>query len=241
VSHELRAPIGSIRLMAEALHDGKVAGGAAREFHRLIAGESARLSQMVENVLDFARIEEGRKRYQFEETDLQQLAADTLRLLAPLAAERGITLVPELSCVTATVDPAAIQQALVNLLDNAIKFSPEGGTVTVGLEEAAPALPQDAEGSTRDACGPRWVLSVRDQGPGIPPAERERIFERFYRLGNELRRETQGAGIGLSIVKHIAEGHGGRVAVCEGEGGLGSVFTIKTQDCKTQDARLEQA
>ncbi len=225
VSHELRAPIGSIRLMAEALHDGKVAGTAARDFHRLIAGESARLSQMVENVLDFARIEEGRKRYRFEETDLRQLAADTLSLMAPLAAERHITLVPELSAVTATVDPAAIQQALVNLIDNAIKFSPDGGRVTVTL------------GGSSDG----WSLAVGDQGPGIPPAERERIFERFHRLGNELRRETRGAGIGLSIVKHIAEGHGGRVSVCNGDGGSGSLFTIETEDFKTKDRRQEQA
>ena len=225
VSHELRAPIGSIRLMAESLHEGKVSGDAARDFHRLIAGESARLSQMVENVLDFARIGEGRKRYRFEETDLQQLAADTLRLMAPLAAERGITLVPELDAVTATVDPAAIQQALVNLIENAIKFSPDGKRITVIL--------------TENQSG--WSLSVRDQGPGIPPSERERVFERFHRLGNELRRETQGAGIGLSIVKHIAEAHGGRVTVCDGDGGSGSVFAIETEDFETEDRRQEQA
>ncbi len=216
VSHELRAPIGSIRLMAEALHDGKVAGTAARDFHRLIAGESARLSQMVENVLDFARIEEGRKRYRFEETDLRQLAADTLRLMAPLAAERRITLASELAAVTATVDPAAIQQALVNLIDNAIKFSPESSEITVTLSGSPDG----------------WMLAVRDQGPGIPPAERERIFERFHRLGNELRRETQGAGIGLSIVKHIAEAHRGRVTVCDGDGGSGSLFGIEVSSVK---------
>ena len=219
VSHELRAPIGSIRLMAEALHEGKVESSAARDFHRLIAGESARLSKMVENVLDFARIEEGRKRYRFEETDLQQLAADTLRLMAPLASERGINLVPELAPVTATVDPAAIQQALVNLIDNAIKFSPERSEITVALSGSAAG----------------WSLSVRDQGPGIPLSERERIFERFHRLGNELRRETQGAGIGLSIVKHIAEAHGGKVSVCDGDGGSGSVFAIETEDFETED------
>jgi two-component system phosphate regulon sensor histidine kinase PhoR len=220
VSHELRAPVGSIRLMAEALHKGTVTGEAAGEFHRLIAGEGARLSHLVENVLDFARIEEGRKRYRFEETDLKQLAADVLRLLEPLAAERGVKLRAELADGTATVDPAAIQQALVNLLDNAIKFSPPGGTVTVIL--------------TSDAAA--WSFAVRDEGPGIPATEHERIFERFHRLGNELRRETQGTGIGLSIVKHIILAHGGRIEVTS-RPGEGSVFTIETQDCKTQDAR----
>jgi signal transduction histidine kinase len=224
VSHELRAPVGSIRLMAEALHEGKVTGEAAGEFHRLIAGEGARLSHLVENVLDFARIEEGRKRYRFEETDLKQLAADVIRLLEPLAAERGVKLRAELADSTATVDPAAIQQALVNLLDNAIKFSPPGGTVTVILTSE----------------GARWSLAVRDEGPGIPAAEHERIFERFHRLGNELRRETQGAGIGLSIVKHIVQAHGGRVTVAS-RLGEGSVFSIQTEDSKTEDRRLEQA
>jgi two-component system phosphate regulon sensor histidine kinase PhoR len=218
VSHELRAPVGSIRLMAEALHEGKVTGEAAGEFHRLIAGEGARLSHLVENVLDFARIEEGRKRYRFEETDLKQLAADVLRLLEPLAAERGVTLAADLTDCTATVDPAAIQQALVNLLDNAIKFSPPGGTVTVILTSAAAA----------------WSLAVRDEGPGIPATEHERIFERFHRLGNELCRETQGAGIGLSIVKHIVRAHGGSIEVTS-RPGEGSVFSIQTEDSKTED------
>ena len=209
VSHELRAPVGSIRLMAEALHEGKVTGEAAAEFHRLIAGEGARLAHLVDNVLDFARIEEGRKRYRFEEADLKLLTADVLRLMEPLASERGVKLLAELAECTATVDPAAIQQAVVNLLDNAIKFSPPQSTVTVTL--------------TSDAAA--WSLAVRDEGPGIPPAEHERIFERFYRLGNELRRETQGTGIGLSIVKHIIQAHGGRIEVTNATG-QGSTFRL---------------
>lgn len=215
VSHELRAPVSSIRLMAEALHAGKVTGEAAAEFHRLIPGEGARLSHLVENVLDFARIEEGRKRYRFEETDLRQLTAEVVRLLDPLAAECGVTLHATLADCTATVDPAALQQAVVNLLDNAIKFSPSGATVTIDL--------------TAGANG--WSLAVRDEGPGIPAAEHERIFERFYRLGNELRRETQGTGIGLSIVKHIIEAHGGSVAVAS-KPGQGSRFIVEVLSFK---------
>jgi signal transduction histidine kinase len=132
--------------------------------------------------------------------------------MEPLAAERGVKLSANLADCTAAVDPAAIQQAVVNLVDNAIKFSPAGGTVTVTLT--------DTEAG--------WVLAVSDEGPGIPAAEHERIFERFHRLGNELRRETQGTGIGLSIVKHIAEAHGGTVKVADREGG-GTVFTITTR------------
>src|SRR4029077_19242378 len=100
-----------------------------------------------------------------------------------------------------SVDGRSIQQALINLLDNAIKHSPNGQTVTVGLELSERPNHQSL------------VLSVQDNGPGIPSQEHEKIFERFYRLGSELRRETQGVGIGLSIVKHIVDAHGGRVRV----------------------------
>ncbi len=115
--------------------------------------------------------------------------------------------------IEAKVDGRAVQQALVNLMDNALKHSPPGDTVTLSLER----LVDPTQGSLR--------LSVGDHGPGIPREEHQRIFERFYRRGSELRRETQGVGIGLSIVKHIAEAHGGRVEV-ESEPGQGSRFSI---------------
>jgi len=207
VSHELRAPLGSIRLMAEALQQEKVARPA--EFHTLIAREGARLSHLIENVLDFARIEDGRKRYRFEESDLSALVRETLRVMQPLARERDVQLAFELDEITATLDPGAIQQALVNLLDNAIKFSPERGVVHLHLH----------------ATESRWQLSVRDHGPGIPRAEQRAIFERFHRLGNELRRETRGAGIGLSIVQHVAEAHHGRITV-KSSPPDGSTFTL---------------
>jgi len=211
VSHELRAPVASIRLMADALEAQKVAPETAREFHRLIARESARLSTLVGNVLDHARIEQGRRVWTMEPCDLAALTADTLRIMEPLAREKGITLTPDLKPVEAAVDSGAIQQALVNLLDNAIKFSPPGGTIETALSI-----------NPKAGC---WELSVRDHGPGIPAAEHARIFERFHRLGSELRRETQGTGIGLSLVKAIAEAHGGRVALTSA-GGQGSSFTL---------------
>ena len=119
------------------------------------------------------------------------------------------------SNVELNVDGRTIQQALVNLIDNAIKHSPKDATVTVALE----SVMLNSQPST---CN----LSVTDQGPGIPTSEHERIFEQFYRLGSELRRETQGVGIGLSIVKHVVEAHGGRVRV-ESVVGKGSRFTIE--------------
>ncbi|WP_193212454.1 sensor histidine kinase [Luteolibacter marinus] len=211
VSHELRAPVASIRLMADALEDGKVEPETASEFHRLIAREGARLSTLVGNVLDHARIEQGRKIWRMEPCDLAALASDTLQVMEPLAREKGIRLASGLSPVEAAVDAGAIQQALVNLIDNAIKFSPDGSTVTITLSE-------DEEHRT-------WVIAVSDEGSGVPKEEEARIFERFYRPGDELRRETQGAGIGLSLVKSIAEAHGGKVELTSTPGN-GSVFKL---------------
>lgn len=209
VSHELRAPVASIRLMADALEEEKVDPETAKEFHRLIAREGARLSTLVANVLDHARIEQGRKVWNMEPCDLAALANETLRVMEPLAKEKEIVLEGGLSAVEAVVDAGAIQQALVNLLDNAIKFSPRGTTVRISLA---------MEGS-------HWNLAVRDQGPGISKEEHHRIFERFYRPGDELRRETQGTGIGLSLVKSIIEAHDGQVLL-ESTLGKGSVFTL---------------
>ena len=216
VSHELRAPVASMRLMAEALDRGKiVAAEKQKEYYGFIVQECRRLSSMVENVLDFSRIDQGRKEYQFEPTDLQTLVEQTVKLMEPYAAERQVTLAlanPSLSTLhsSLSLDGMALQQALINLVDNAIKHSPAQATVNVGLESD--------EASVR--------LWVEDCGAGIPAEEQEKIFERFYRRGSELRRETQGIGIGLTIVKHIVAAHGGRVIVQSGVG-QGSRFTME--------------
>jgi len=211
VSHELRAPVGSIRLMADALDAGKVAPETAAEFHRLISREGKRLSHLIENVLDFARIEQGRKRWHFEATDVVSLVADTMKVMEPPAAEKRIALgfIHGVFAAEPEVDAPAIQQALINLLDNAIKFSPPDSGIEVIL-------------SSDDRW---WRLAVRDHGCGIPRSEQTRIFERFYRPGDELRRETQGTGIGLSLVKAIAEAHGGKVEL-DSRPLSGSTFTL---------------
>jgi signal transduction histidine kinase/tetratricopeptide (TPR) repeat protein len=255
VSHELRAPIASVRLLAESLERGKVREpGKQHEYFRFIVQECRRLSSLIENVLDFSRIEQGRKQYEFEPTDLVALTRETVKLMEPYAAEKQVLLslkldddqLAALNSQPVEVDGRAIQQALVNLIDNAIKHSPKGEMVTVGIESGAGFQPaglrsipasrdvnipesgsKDAPPTrTQDACATSVLLWVEDHGPGIPAEEHEKIFERFYRRGSELRRETQGVGIGLSIVKHIVEAHGGRIIVRSGAG-QGSRFAIE--------------
>jgi signal transduction histidine kinase len=219
VSHELRAPIASVRLLAENLERGKIPEAARQnEYFRFIVQECRRLSSLIENVLDFSRIEQGRKQYEFEPTNFTALARTTVKLMEPYAAEKGVKLgtsglEPPASNIELNVDGRALQQALVNLIDNAIKHSPKDESVTVGVERK--------NGPVRAI-----HLFVSDHGPGIPAAEHEKIFERFYRCGSELRRQTQGVGIGLSVVRHIVAAHGGRVVVRSAVG-QGSRFTIE--------------
>ena len=211
VSHELRAPIAAVRLMAESLDRGTVSEEAKRkDYFRLIVQECRRLSSLVENVLDFSRIDQGRKQYTFEPVDVVALARQAVALMEPCAAERQVTLtLAEPPAGAADLRPRwdehAIEQSLVNLIDNAIKHSPAGAEVKVAIELAGAATAR---------------LWVEDHGEGIPKEEQARIFDLFYRHGSELRRETQGAGIGLSIVKHVAEAHRGRVVLhsAPGEG-----------------------
>lgn len=212
VSHELRTPVASIQLMAENLDAGVVTDEARKkEYHRLIADECRRLGSLIANVLDFARIEQGRKTYRFSETNVAELLRETARLMQPRADTRKQRIIVEAEEIEPECDGLAIQQALVNLLENAVKFSPEGKTITAAIRSVDAAT---------------WEIFVSDEGLGVAAAEREQIFERFYRAGSELTRETQGTGIGLSIVKHVAEAHGGTVRVGDAAGG-GAQFTMR--------------
>ena len=216
VSHELRAPLAAVRLMAESLESGRVDGAEKqRDYYRLIVRECRRLSSLVENVLDFSRIDQGRKEYHREPLDALALLRHTVMLMEPGAAERGVRVrlsepPTEFESLQPSWDSEAVEQSMVNLLDNAIKHSPADAEVLVEVE----LLPAVAR---------FWVI---DSGPGIPAGEQQKIFDLFYRYGSELRRETEGVGIGLSIVKHVAEAHGGRVLV-ESSPGHGSRFGLE--------------
>jgi len=236
VTHELRAPIGALRLMAETFQRGHVQEPAEQNrFFDYIVQECCRLSSMVENILNLARIEQGRKEYEFEPTDVVLLVEDTLRLMQPNAAESKVALELQLDRhqfstlpEEAILDGRAIQQALINLIDNAIKHSPPHSAVTVGMALGNKGgVPFPVEGRLLPPARATWLsLWVADQGPGIPPAEHRKIFERFYRRESELRRETPGIGIGLSIVEHIIGAHSGCVRV-ESEVGKGSRFILE--------------
>lgn len=207
VSHELRAPLSSVRLMAESLCDGTVSEAErVAEYHRVMHEESTRLCSMVENVLDTARIERGVKTYAFAPCDPAALIDSATRILAPRAERQHVSW--QVECASfdplPMVDEESLRQALVNLLDNALKHSPEHTTITISAVRIE---------------GARWTLSVADQGSGVPVSERERVFERFYRIGSELRRETTGAGLGLALVKHVVTGHGGTVTISDAPGG----------------------
>jgi signal transduction histidine kinase len=193
VSHELKAPIAAIGLMAEELG----AGSEKRiDYTRLIAGECARLGSLVENVLDYARIESGSDEFNFEEADIGELVRAAAELMRSPAAEHGIDIrveSPPAGELCATVDARAIGRAVVNLLDNAIKYAPPEKLITLTAAEDR--------------------ITITDKGNPIPAAEREQIFARFYRSGCELTRETKGVGIGLSLVSHIAKSHSGKAWV----------------------------
>jgi signal transduction histidine kinase len=218
VSHELRAPLASVRLLAENLErGGDESPERRREYYGLMVRECRRLGTLVQNVLDWSRIERGGQQYEFAPADLAALARETARLMEPQFTERNVRLELQIASdaqapdsLEAVVDAASIQQALINLLDNALKHSPAGSVVSLSLARH----------------GERLQFTVADQGPGIPVEEHERIFDRFHRLGSELRRETAGIGIGLSIVKHIANAHGGSVRVFSALG-HGATFTLE--------------
>jgi len=213
VSHELRTPLTSIRMFIETLALGRLKDPAQmQEVLQLLTRETERLSVLIERVLDWARIESGRKEYQREPVRVEELVETALAAFRAQRLEGGMDLKVELAQGLPTVeaDRHAVSGALLNLLQNAYKYS--GQDKRIELTARADR---------------KWVsLSVRDNGVGISSKDRKRIFERFYRVDNLLTRKTEGSGLGLAITKRIIEAHGGRIKV-DSEVGRGSRFTLQ--------------
>ena len=212
VSHELKTPLALVRLFAETLELGRVPSeDKAHQYYRVINKESQRLTQLINNILDFSRIEAGRKEYRFAPTDVGRIVTEVIEAYRFQIEQQGFALevaiaddLPEVNA-----DKEAIAQALLNLVNNAIKYSRDEKYLRLQVR--------------RD--GDRVLISVTDRGIGVAKGEHKKIFEKFYRAENSLVHDTKGSGLGLALVQHIMQAHGGTVEV-ESAPGKGSTFTL---------------
>jgi signal transduction histidine kinase len=212
ISHELKTPLTLIRLYGETLQrKDNLTEEERKESYEIITKESERLSHLINNVLDFSRIDMGRKEFNFTKGSLSRVAQETLDSYRYHLAKNGFVVKEEIDADLPDMnfDREAIASVLVNLLSNVMKFSPSEKEVKIRLFRG----------------NGQAVLQVADKGIGISPQDRSRIFKRFYRAKNDVVSETKGSGLGLTLVKHITEAHGGTVEV-ESEPGKGSIFSI---------------
>jgi len=210
VSHELKTPIGALSLLAEAVGDASDSPEDVRRFAGRMRHESSRLAQLVQELIELSRLQGGEPLPAAEVVSLDALVAEAVDATGLGAMARSISVtVDGLSEVSVLGISSQLVTAVANLLDNAIRYSPEGSAVSVTVDRTD-----------------RMVgIVVRDRGIGIAPADIERVFERFYRADAARSRATGGTGLGLAIVKHVATNHGGRVSVTSTEG-VGSAFTV---------------
>ncbi len=213
VSHELRTPLTSIRMYSEMLEKNWVKSeDKLVEYYMNMRQESERLSRLIENVLDFSRIQRGRKKYTFKVGNINKCIADVVKIMRPYAAQRGFSIKTELGRVEQTTfDSDAVTQIAVNLLDNAVKYArnAEDKTITVRT--------RSDEQFT--------LIEVEDHGPGVPHRQRKKIFEQFYRSGAEATREATGTGLGLALVKKFAQAHNGFVEILSAKP-TGAIFRV---------------
>ena len=210
VSHELRTPVGAVSVLAETL-EGETDDEVVLRLVRRMIDQTVRMSRTIDDLLELSRIEMGAERLAVP-VDLGALVDDIAGRHQDLAARSGVKVIavnPRGADVTVEGDPHQIDSAISNLVENAVKYSLEGGTVTVSVEPRDSAV----------------AVDVRDEGIGIPAASLDRVFERFYRVDRARSRTTGGTGLGLSIVRHIVTNHGGEVNVASREG-EGSTFTV---------------
>ena len=212
VSHELRTPLALIRLYAETLELGRITTREKKQqYYRIVRKESERLTALINNILDFSRIEAGRKEYEFRETDIGDLVHNTLDSYRYQIESQGFAFEEKIddNLPPVVVDREAIARAVVNLVNNALKYSADDKFLGVKLYRD--------NGSVK--------LEVVDHGIGIARRDQAKIFEKFYRTGDPLVHNTKGSGLGLSLVRHITEAHGGEIEV-DSTPGKGSRFVL---------------
>jgi signal transduction histidine kinase len=212
VSHELRTPLSLIRLYAETLELGRLKSEAkCQEYYSIIRKESERLSALINNILDFSRIEAGRKEYDFRDTDVGELVHNTLESYRYQIEQNGFAFEEQIApdVPRLRVDREALARSLLNLVNNALKYSQDRKFIGVNVFRDNGAV----------------KLEVVDHGIGIPEDQQSKIFEKFYRVGDPLVHNTKGSGLGLSLVRHVVTAHGGQVTV-DSAPGRGSKFTI---------------
>jgi two-component system, OmpR family, phosphate regulon sensor histidine kinase PhoR len=212
VSHELKTPLSIISMFGEMLANGRTKSSEqATEYAEIIWRESVRLGRLIDNVLDFAKIERGMGVYEFAESDLVEVITRAIDLANRRLTAANMTLesVLEEDLPLVRLDANAFTLAVLNLVDNAIKYAGDGKKILLTLRRV----------------GDRVVLAVKDYGPGIPLEEQDRIFERFYRAKEMRLKPIRGSGIGLALVQHIARAHGGDVTV-ESKPGDGATFQL---------------
>jgi signal transduction histidine kinase len=211
VSHEIKTPLTSIKALIERLQEGKIKqADKLSQYFSIIAQDTEKLSRLVKNILDFSKIEEGRKEYDFVETDMTSWLSEQLEMARKSYADEiplDVKIAEGLPRLA--IDQDALSRALINLIDNAFKFSPDRGEIQF---RARP----DGEGI---------IMEVIDQGIGIPRDELDKIFEKFYQGKNALDVSAKGTGLGLTLVKHTVEAHGGRITV-ESQPGRGARFSL---------------
>jgi signal transduction histidine kinase len=216
VSHELKTPLTSIRMFSELLADGRVTEPAKQKSYlNIISAEAARLTRLINNVLDFSRLESGEKKYNFQPCDLTALVRGTAEMFRPHLEAGGFQFdcaLPE-SPIPVRADSDALAQVIVNLLSNAEKYSNGGKEITLHL-------------GRKESPVPHAEITVRDRGLGVPRGSEEKIFEKFYRAHDSLSSGIQGSGLGLTIARQIARAHGGDVVHEPREGG-GSSFVLR--------------
>jgi len=213
VSHELKTPLSLIRMFGEMLATDRVpSADKRRQYLDIIVRESERLTALIDNVLDFARLERGRTSYEFAAGDLGNVVFRGVEMFRYRVVTERPKLVTDIAenLPRTRLDERALQLLLFNLLDNAVKYAGDSEEVLVRVRTV-----------DRDL-----ILDVEDRGPGIDPEDARRIFERFYRGRRASSSGARGSGIGLALVKHIAQAHGGDVTVLPRPGG-GTVFRVR--------------